>query len=543
MTSEAEFARLIEEPEGTRIEFKEALRHYDFDKLVKYVVALANEGGGHVVLGVADRRPRTITGTEAFAEPGRTESGIATRIGRQVRIEEYQHDGKRVLIVHVPGRDAGAAWNDQGSYWKRNGDSLVAMGDDELRRIHSEAVSDFSAEACNGASFVDLAPSAIAEFRRRWAARERNRRIETWADEETLRNAELLRDGRLTYAALILFGTSEALSRLLPQAEVVFEYRSSEAAGPAQDRAEFREGFLLFHDKLWEHIDRRNDRQSYQEGFFRIEIPTFDEGAIREALLNAVSHRDYRFGSSVFVRQYSRRLEVVSPGGLPAGVTPDNIIDQQNPRNRRLAEALARCGLIERAGQGVNLMFERSVRQSKPLPDFRGTADHEVRLTLRGEVTNPAFLGFFENVNAETLATFDTRDLLILDRLQRDEGVSENLRHRISRLIDLGVVESVGRGRGVRFFLSRDLYAAMGQKGAYTRKRGLDHETHKALLLRHLHDNSEGSPLSDLEQVLPQLSRRTVQLLLQELRSEGSVSVTGGRRWARWHAAKNSLLK
>ena len=95
---------------------------------------------------------------------------------------------------------------------------------------------------------------------------------------------------------------------------------------------------------------------------------------MREALLNAVAHRDYRLGGSVFVRQFSRRLEIVSHGGFPPGITPENILDQQNPRNRRLAEVLGKCGLIERSGQGMNLMVKTIIRHSKPLPDFAGSA-------------------------------------------------------------------------------------------------------------------------------------------------------------------------
>ena len=153
--------------------------------------------------------------------------------------------------------------------------------------------------------------------------------------------AELLVDGdQVSYAALILFGTRAGLTRWLAQAELVFEYRSSEAAGPAADREEYRAGFFAWQDLLWKKINLRNDRQSYQDDFFRMDLPTFDEVPVREAILNAVAHRDYRLGGSIFVRQFAKRLEVMSPGGLPPGITPENIIDQQNPRNRRLAEAL-----------------------------------------------------------------------------------------------------------------------------------------------------------------------------------------------------------
>lgn len=536
MTPE-EFADLLAAPEGSRLEFKEARDRYDFEVLVRYCVALANEGGGKIVLGVTNLRPRRVVGTSAFVEPGRTEAGVFERLGRRVPIEEYRHGGQRVLIVHVPPRLPGTAWSDRGTYWMRTGEALVPMTDDQLQRIHAEVAPDFSAQICAEASIIDLDSAAIAEFRRRWSRREGNPRIDAWSDEDALRNAELLRDGHITNAALILFGTRAGLTRHIPQAEVVFEYRSAEAAGPAQDRAEFRQGLLAFHDRLWERVNQRNDRQSYQDGLFRMDVPTFDESVIREAILNAVSHRDYRLGGSVFVRQFARRLEVTSPGGFPPGITPENVLDEQNPRNRRLAEALARCGLIERAGQGINLMFELSVRQSKPLPDFAGSAAHEVRLTLRGNVTNPAFLRFIERVGEETLGGFDTRDLLVLDRLQREEPVPDHLRSRVPRLLQAGVVESIGRGRGTRYLLSRRFYAALGRRGMYTRRRGLDREHNKALLLRHLQDQGgAGSPMAELQQVLPGQSRAQLKRLLDELRREGLVRLEGQRRWARWFA-------
>ena len=536
MTTAEEFRTYLETAEAERIEFKEARNKFSFDDLVSYCVALANEGGGTMLLGVTNRRPRTVVGTSAFPEPGETAASIYQRLHRRVAIEEYQHQGHRVLIVHVPSRAQGSAWDDGGRFLMRAGDALVGMTAEQLQRILAETGPDFSAEVCVAGTMTDLDPQATAEFRRLWARKEASDRIAGWSGAETLAAAELVNGERVTYAALLLLGTPEALGRHLAPAEIVFEYRSQEAAGPAQDRVEYREGFLLFHDRLWERINRRNDRQSYQDGFFRYDIPTFDEAAIREAALNAWCHRDYRSGGSVFVRQFPDRVEVISPGGFPPGVTAENVLDAQNPRNRRLAEALARCGLIERAGQGMNLMFERAVRQSKPLPDLSGTSATEVRLLLRGTVTNRGFLRFMERVGESTLSTFDTKDMLILDLLQREEAIPEALRPRIGRLVAAGVVESIGRGRGTRYLLSRRLYAAIGQKGVYTRRRGLDREQNKTLLLRHLRDSAAGAPMAELQQVLPAQSRGQLKGLLRELRAEGHVRVAGSRRAARWVA-------
>ena len=254
-----------------------------------------------------------------------------------------------------------------------------------------------------------------------------------------------------------------------------------------------------------------------------------------QSYLNAACHRDYRAVGSIFVRQFARRLEVISPGGLPAGVTVQNILDQQQPRNRRLAEAFGKCGLVERAGQGMNLMFERAIMQSKPLPDFTGTAAHEVRLTLHGTIQNPAFVRFLEKIGQERLASFSTHDFLILDLIQRDLPVPDALKFRLGHLKKHGIVESVGRGRGTRYLLSRRFHAESGQRGVYTRKRGLDREANKTLLLQHLIENSQsGSPLSELHQVLHDLPESYLQRLLHELREEGKVVLRGQRRWARW---------
>lgn len=537
MTGPEQIAHWLAEPEGERIEFKTASNNFHFEKLVDYCVALANEGGGKIILGVTDRRPRSVIGTAAFAEPGRTEAGLYERLSHRIPVEEAQYTDKRVLIVHVPSRLPGTAWEHDGRYLRRAGDDLVAISPNELRAMFAEAGPDYSAAACD-VTLAELSPQALADFRQRWARKTANPRILDWSDEELLTNAELSMDGKFNIAALVLLGTREALGRHLAQAEIIFEYRSSEASGPAQDRVEFREGFFLFHEVLWQRINLRNDRQSYQDGLFRYDIPTFDETAVREALLNAVAHRDYRLGGSIFVRQYARRLEIVSPGGFPPGITAENIVDQQNPRNRRLSEALARCGLIERSGQGLNLMVESAIRQGKPLPDFTGSAAHEVRLTLEGTVQDAAFVRFLERLGAEQLRSFSTHDFLTLDALRRGLTLTSVQRSRLPELIAAGLVESHGRGRGVRYLLSRDLYSVLGRPGTYTRARGLDHETNKALLLQHLRDcGNRGAPVGELMQVLPALSRTHVKRLLEELAVEGQACKAGVTRAGRWFAA------
>lgn len=475
-------------------------------------------------------------GSQAFTDLQRTKVGIIERLRLRVDAWELLHLDGRVVVFEVPGRPIGVPIEYNGAYWMRAGESLVPMTSDQLKRIFDEAQPDFSAQICAEATLGDLGPESIAEFRRRWITKSKRDDLAAISDERLLENAELIVDGKVTYAALVLLGSHCALGRHLAQSEIIFEYRSDEASIASQQRREFRAGFFSFFEQLWSLIDSRNDRHSYQEGLFRYELPAFNEAAVREALLNAVSHRDYRMAGSIFVKQFPALLQVTSPGGFPAGVSPENIVFKQAPRNRRIAGALARCGLIERAGQGADRMFGAAIREGKLPPGFAGTDAYQVAITLHGTVQDESFLVFLERVTKERQAALHIDDLLVLDAIHRQLPISENLRARLEPLVELGAVERVGRGRGVRYLLAPSYYKAIGKSGAYTRKRGLDRDTNKALLLKHLErSGDEGCPLSELLDVLPALSMSQVRHLLADMRSEGRAHKLGATKSARWY--------
>lgn len=534
---------LIEEKEGEILEFKTARTRYDFEELCQYCAALANEGGGKIILGVTDKRPREIVGSKAFEQPERTRKGLCERIPLKIDFEEIHHpkckSKSRVLVFSVPSRPIGIPIKYDGRYWMRKEDSLVEMSEDRLREIFAESGHDFSADFCEGLRLSDLDGNSIANFRERWIkkakkAEDRSQvsRIRSLSDKQLLVDIGAMIDKQLTYAALILFGKPAAVRKYLAPAEIVFEYRSADASGPAQDRKEFREGFFGYYDDLWNQINLRNDKQDFQDGLFVTPVSTFNERPVREAILNAVSHRNYQLGGSVFIRQFPRRLEIDSPGGFPVGITLDNILDRQNPRNRRIAEILTLCGLVERSGQGMNLIYEALIKQSKPAPDFSRTDQYQVGLTLFGTVQDPAFIRFVEKVCEETTEFFSTQDWLLMSASSRGEKLPKHAEGRINRLIDLGIIE---RGKGRAFILSRKYYEFVGRPAAYTRKKGLDREQNLALLMKHLHDSGdEGASLDELAQVLPSLPKEEVRLLLRSLQRDGKAKPNGRGHTSRW---------
>lgn len=526
------FNELIKAKENENLEFKEAKNDFDFEKLTKYCAAIANEDGGKIILGVTDKHPRKIVGSQAFSNLERTKAGLIERLHLRIEADELQHPDGRVIVFSIPSRPLGSPIQYKGAYWMRGGENLIPMTPDLLKRIFAESGPDFSAEICAKASITDLDQTAIRRFRDMWLKKSKNASLEILSDEQLLHDAELVDNVGISYAALILFGTRKALGKYLAQSEIIFEYRSSEASLPAQQRKEYREGFFLIEDDLWNTINLRNEVQQYREGLFMRDIPTFNETAVREAILNAVSHRDYRFAGSIFIRQFPRKLEIISPGGFPPGITEENILWKQAPRNRRLAEVFSKCGLVERSGQGMNRIFEECIKESKPRPDFMGTDDYQVSFTLKCEVQDVQFLRFFEQVGQERLSIFTTQDFLLLDLIHREQHISDDLKSRLSFLLDQGAIEKAGRGK---YILSKRFYSFLGKKGVYTRRMGLDKETNKELLLKHIKDNQiEGSRLEELLQVLPSCSSDYVKKLLQNLKSEGriyKVGVTKGSRW------------
>jgi ATP-dependent DNA helicase RecG len=523
---------ILNAPEGSHYEFKEWKRHGDFTQALKYCSALANCGGGLLVLGVSDKRPRKVVGSTAFEQPERTCRHLMDKLHIKVDFRIFEHTDGTVTIFEVASRPAGLPVQADGIAWWRNGDSLIEMPPEVLHSIYEETGHDFSSDICPGAMLKDLDDKAISVFRETWAEKSGNARIKKLSAEQLLTDCGAITEDGVTYAALILFGTKAALKKHLSQAEVIFEYRSSNASGPAQQREEFTQGFFAFYDRIWELVNLRNDKQHYQQGLFVFDVPTFNERVVREALLNAVSHRNYQMSGNVFVRQYRDRLVIESPGGLPAGITVDNIINRQSPRNRLIASILALCGLVERSGQGMNLMYELSVKEAKPLPDFNGTDAYWVFLTLNGLILDKRLLTLLKQIGDERMEILSTVDFLVIDALFHERKLTDEMRQHIKHLVDLGIVEHSGRSK---YVLARSLYEVTGKTGVHTRIVGLDEETNKELLLKHIRSNGiSGTPLKELLQVLPSHSKNQVQYLLRELRDEQRIHSTGNTSAAKW---------
>lgn len=524
----------IEGKEDEHCEFKEAKHSFDRNQLVEYCIALANEGGGYLVLGITNERPRQVVGSKAFS--GTLEElkhQLLQRVHFRVDAFEIFKDEKRIVVFYVPPRPIGTPLEYNGKFLMRSGASLVSMTTDQIKKIIAEGQIDFSSEICKKATINELDTKAIDLLRQLWARKVKNDAYLKKSDLELLRDAELIdSDGGITYAAIALLGTSAALGKYLPNAEFIYEYRSNPASIQYQKRAEFRCGFLLYEDKIWQEINSRNEVQQVKHGLFIEEVNAFNEEVVREGYLNAVCHRDYRMGESVFIRQYPKLLEIESPGRFPPGITADNILDRQNPRNRRIAETFQKIGHVERSGQGADKMFRIMIEEGKSRPDYSKSDEYRVVLRLDSEIRDQRFLSFLNKIGQETLKSWSVHDLILLDDIR--QGKVHKMDERIHQFIDQGIVEHVGgRGKGSRYILSKKFYSYLGEKGAYTREKGLDRDTNKELILLHLKNHNSGT-IKEFEVVLPNLNRYQIHSLLKELKSAQKVRFVGPKRTGHW---------
>ena len=170
--------------------------------------------------------------------------------------------------------------------------------------------------------------------------------------------------------------------------------------------------------------------------------------------------------------------------------------------------------------------------EAKELPDFKGTDDNFVRITLNGLILDKKMLSLINKIGEDRLETFSTEDFLAIDALYHEKKLAENLRLRLKRLVQLGIVEHVGRNK---YVLARGLYQSTGKPGVHTRIVGLDRNTNKELLLKHIRDNGDkGTPFKEFEQVLPSHSRNQIKVLIRELQQSGLIYSVGKTSAARW---------
>jgi ATP-dependent DNA helicase RecG len=417
-----------------KIEFKEAKGgNYSFNGGTKptprerrhcilgYVVAFANEGGGKMVFGMKDQHPHEVVGTnQSLGATGELEESIYRDTGIRVVISELYEGTRRVLVIEIPGRPYGKVYKFEDVPLMRVGGDLLPMSNEQFLKIITEQEPDFSATICEGLTTDDLDDLAMQKLKEAYAQKQSNIRFLTLSKVQVLNDLDLSRDNKITYAALILLGKQEIIKRHLPQCAIFLEYRNSETLIRFDKRDYFQDAYYIIIEKLWDAVNSRNGNVPVQQGPYIFDIPYFNKEVIREAVNNAVAHRDYRRSSEVVIKQSPTNLILTNPGGFPIGVTINNLINiNSTPRNRLLAEVLAKTGIVERSGQGVDKIFYQCISEAKDAPDYNSSDDFQVTLIISSIVKDKAFALFISQVQKERS---EDKKLSVIDVITLDKS-------------------------------------------------------------------------------------------------------------------------
>jgi ATP-dependent DNA helicase RecG len=474
MTPES-LRRLIAAGENLAVEFKGEERAPLNDRdLIEAVVCLANRSGrepGYLLIGVQDdgrvtgARPRHDDTTD----PHKLAALITnrTRPSLTVQVQTVCIEGRTVLVIEVPPQRQPIATAD-GVFLRRalGGDgkpACVPMDAYAVQSLQSHrGLLDPSAQIVTDARWQDLDPLEFERFRRSVRER-RGRSDESLLDLPDLELAKALgvvdangdvRGVRL--AALLLFGKEDALRRLNPAHEVAFQVLRGL---DVEVNDFFRWPLLRVMEEIEARIRARNREQELMVGLLRVGVPDYPERALREALANALIHRDYLRLGAVHFQWHGDHIEITNPGGFPEGVRLDNLLSTApRPRNPLLADAFKRAGIVERTARGIDTIFYEQLRNGRPAPSYARSNETTVSLVIPGGAANLDFVRLLVT-EAQQGRDLALEELLILNALwqtrelttdeaarliQRPEAEARAVLHR---LVEAGLVEERGQKR------------------------------------------------------------------------------------------------
>jgi ATP-dependent DNA helicase RecG len=533
------------------IEFKSDQRGGLPDReLVEAVVCLANAEGGTIYLGVEkdgsitglDRKHLNVDGLPALIE-SRTSPSV--HITAKVVMEE----GKNVAVIHVPMCREIVATSDGKSVRRRLNQSGEPECTPFLPRDFAARLSQFGSYDFSAQLVPDVGPESLDPVER---SRLR-RAIETnaLADKSLLRLSddeldgalELIKfengDRRITYAGLVSIGREDVIRRYVPNHEVAFQAFKGTRVTVNEF---FRVPLIRVQEQLETYYKAHVVEQEVQVGMFRVGVPNVDAQAYREAVVNALTHRDYTARGQTYIQWKDDLLTISSPGGFLEGVTPDNILSvPPTPRNPVLANIFKRAGLSERTGRGVDLIYEGLVKYGRPVPSYARSNRTTVIVDVSAAAANLKFVELVATAQNKRGEALPLNALLVLNALSdlrrgSSAEISQALRvldasmvrQQLELLVEAGLVQAHGVKKGRTYTLSSVLYGQMGKKTDYVRQAGISELQQKPMILRHI----EAFKTIKREDVIALcgLTDRQATKLLAQLVEEGVLQRHGTRR-------------
>ncbi|HEX5315300.1 MAG TPA: ATP-binding protein, partial [Candidatus Kapabacteria bacterium] len=359
--------------ENQRLEFKEAKNQYDSRKLNEYCVALANEGGGIMLLGIADRPPRPVVGTLAWTDIVGKAEDLFNILGFRVGIEEVAHPDGRILVFHIPSRPHGTAYHLDGKYLMRCGEELVPMSEDQLRKIFAEGEPDWLEEgAKNGLTGQDVIE--LLDTQKFFELLKLPYPTDQAGVLEKFQQERLIDSDNGTFsirriAALLFAKRLDSFEDTTMRAPRVVVYSGKSKIEARLDQIGHK-GYAVGFQGLVSFVMSQLPQNEVIQDALRKEIKLVPEIAIRELVANALIHQDLSLtGARIMIEIYSNRVEISNPGDPIVPV--ERFIDGYRSRNERMADIMRRMHICEERSSGIDKVVEAAELFQLPAPEFR----------------------------------------------------------------------------------------------------------------------------------------------------------------------------
>lgn len=364
-----------ERSEHERLEFKEGKQSFDRAKLQRYCVALANEGGGKLLLGVKDKTPHHVVGTHAFENPAKIAEQLHNDLGFRVDVEPVEHPDGRVLVFHIPSRPKGTAYHHEGAYLMRSGEALVPMSEDQLRRIFDEGkphwVRHATMEGVDAQKVIELLDTQRFFDLQGLPYPTARDAVLQWLESNHLIERSASGYSICRLGALLLAKNLSSFPDVLRKAVRIVVYTGNSKLDTRLD-IPWLKGYASAFEDLVRFVDSQLPQNQVIEEALRKEQKLVPMVVLRELIANALIHQDFTVGgTSVMIEVYADRIEISNPG--EAIVPTDRFIDGYQSRNEVLADLMRRLRICEEKGSGIDRVVNAAEVFQLPAPDFRSS--------------------------------------------------------------------------------------------------------------------------------------------------------------------------
>ncbi len=510
--------------------------------VISYVSAIANMEGGHLVVGVEDKT-LNIIGINTYNYDRqhailRLKQRCTNLSSEGLDIEEYitEDTNKTVWVLHIPKHLPKLPVYAHGKAWQRIEDSIVELTQERLNAILDEVPTsfDWSAAIVSDATISDLDEVAIAKARmmfKKVHGRIPEAEVNAWDVETFLSKCGIMKDGRITRAAIILLGKYESAFKLRPAVAQITWTRRDERKDVV-DYEHFTVPFILTVDEILSKIENLTMREMPGGTLFPDTMKQYDDYTIREALHNCIAHQDYTMQQRINFVENPTYL-YYSNGGTFIPGTLEKALANEEPqayfRNECLCKAMVDFNMIDTVSRGIKKMFNEQRRRHFPMPDYEIDAiNKKVTVRLYGNEINERYTNLLRSNHTLTLW-----DCISLDAIQKGRIVHENV---AQDLLNRGLIE----GETPNYSISLDLAKITRQLPTYTKRKGLERLKLKQMVLQFLQNAGEDGAKRDviyeyLHDVLPSNKTKEQQLrfigkLLVEMNEEKMI-YRNGQRW------------